>query len=463
MNRKSFARFIFVLLMIASLILVGCKASPENNLPLDPPAGDTPEPPVVPEDPKEKFIGKWIMEEESSSFILEVSPYGSGLAYYYEDGSLADAPIGFTYVADGNELAIHGIKLGYDPMEDELKFIDAVFTFDETSGSLASEDEPVLVSMYKENPDLALDSNIFGKWMYSTESSGYSVIEMTPAGYMISNIGGKSYLSKYSTAEGKLRHNDVEVSYSVAEGKLNFLLNGEDVIELTKVVALDENEIVGSYINPELALNITDNGLFAFVNMPNDCYDVQIITDITESEIVSCYWYDSDEEFVTTAYSYDASGINIDGDGYLLKCDKADMDILVPTLLTGGVGYLDRDENTYMFAGKSIFDEHIQTHEEGCECEGSVSKLFAQLLRVEDATLKPLDDADNILMYAGVIGDSIGVMLGAYEIDGENIRISFCTEEGVIEKTITLVYVPVAGMFYVVDGDVKTLFVTSGA
>ena len=89
--------------------------------------------------------------------------------------------------------------------------------------------------------------------MYSTESSGYSVIEMTPAGYMICHTGGKSYLSKYSTAVGKLRYNDVEASYSVAEGKLNFSPDGIDAIELTKVVALDENEIVGSYINPELA------------------------------------------------------------------------------------------------------------------------------------------------------------------------------------------------------------------
>ena len=453
--------------MIASLILVGCKASPENNLPLDPPAGDTPEPPVVPEDPKEKFIGKWIMEGESSSFILEVSPYGSGLAYYYEDGSLADAPIGFTYVADGNELAIHGINLGdvsYDLMEAESKFIDAVFTFDETSGSLASEDEPVLVSMYKENPDLALDSNIFGKWMYSTESSGYSVIEMTPAGYMICHTGGESYLSKYSTAVGKLRYNDVEASYSVAEGKLNFSPDGVDAIELTKVVALDENELVGSYINPELALNITDNGLFAFVNMPNDCYDVQIITDITESEIVACYWYDPDEEFFITAYSYDASGINIDMYGDSLKSEKSDTDILVPTLLTGGVGYLDKNETTYMFPVKSIFDEHVKTHDGECSvCEGSFAKYVSPMFGLDESILKPLDDADNILMYNEFVGDSLVSMLGAYEIDGQNIRISFYTAEGVVEKTITLVYVPVAGMFYVVDGDVKTLFVTSGA
>ena len=65
MKRKSFARFIFVLLMIASLILVGCKASPENNLPLDPPAGDTPEPPVVPEDPKKSLLESGLWKERA--------------------------------------------------------------------------------------------------------------------------------------------------------------------------------------------------------------------------------------------------------------------------------------------------------------------------------------------------------------------------------------------------------------
>ncbi len=223
---------------------------------------------------------------------------------------------------------------------------------------------------------------------------------------------------------------------------------------------MDENEIVGSYINPELALNITDNGLFVFVESSSDYYELQIITDITESEIVACHWYDPDEEFVVTAYSYDASGINIYMHGDLLKCEKSDTDILVPTLVTGGVGYLDKNETTYMFAIKSVFDEH--THNKDCLCEGSVSKYFSQMFG-EEVNLKPLDDADNILMYVGVVGDGVGVMIGAYEIDGENIHISFCTEEGVIEKTITLVYVPVSDMFYVVDGDIKTLFVTSGA
>ncbi|MBO5770892.1 MAG: hypothetical protein J6R23_06545 [Spirochaetales bacterium] len=450
--------------MIASLIFIGCEAAPENVLQNDLPAVDEP---TVPEDPKDKFVGKWIYEEEGSSFILEVSPYGSGLAYYYEDGVLADAPIGFTYVADGNNLSVHGIYLGdvsLDPVEAEYNFKDAVYTFDEESGSLVAEDETVLLSMYKENPELALDGNVFGKWMYPTEGSGYSSIEMTPAGYMIYNIGGKSHLAKYSTAEGKLRYNDVEASYSVAEGKLNFSLNGEDVIELTKVVALDENEIVGSYINPELALNITDNGLFVSIETPNDCFDVEIITEITESEIVACYWYDPDEEFVVTAYSYDASGINIDGDGDLLKCEKSDTDILVPTLVTGGVGYLDKNETTYMFPVKSIFDEHVKTHDGECGvCEGSFAKYVSPMFGLDESILKPLDDADNILMYSEFVGDSLVSMLGAYEIDGENIHISFCTEEGVMEKTITLVYVPVSDMFYVVDGDVKTLFVTSGA
>ena len=187
------------------------------------------------------------------------------MVYNYEDGRLADAPIGFTYVADGNELAIHGINLGdvsYDPMEAESKFIDAVYIFDEESSSLVAEDETVLVSMYKENPDLALDNNVFGKWMYLTEGFSYCSIEMTPAGYMIYNIGGKSHLTKYSTAEGKLGFNDVEASYFVADENLNYSLNGEDFYEFAKIVALDENEIVGSYINPELALNISDNGLF---------------------------------------------------------------------------------------------------------------------------------------------------------------------------------------------------------
>ena len=437
--------------MLASLVFIGCEATPEN---------------FIHEEPKDKFVGKWIYEEEGSSLVLEVSPYGSGLVYNYEDGILADAPIGFTYVADGNELAIHGINLGdvsYDAIEAESKFIDAVYTFDEESGSLVAEDETVLVSMYKENLDLALDSTVFGKWKIEVEN-GFPIIEMTPAGYMILNLEGNSLLTKYSTAEGKLRFNDVEASYSVEDEKLNYSLNGEDVFEFAKIVALDENEIVGSYINPELALNITDNGLFVSIETPNDHYDVEIITDITESEIVTCYWYAPGEEFEITAYSYDASGINFDMHGDILTCEKSETDILVPTLVTGGVGYLDKNETTYMFTVKSIFDEHVKTHDGECSvCEGSLAKYFSAELKMDESILKPLDAADNILMYIEFVGDSLVSMLGAYEIDGENIHISFCTEEGVIEKTIALVYVPISDRFYIVDGDDKTLFVTSGA
>ena len=479
MRRKSFTNFIFVLLMIASLIFIGCEAAPENVLQNDLPVVDEPtdtedvpavEEPTVPEDPKDKFVGKWIIEGEDGSLILEVSPYGSGLVYNYVDGRLEGAPSGFTYEADGNELSIHVIDLDlsleeyrYGEQEALSKVWDAVFTFDEESGSLVAENNDVLVSMYKENLDLALDSTVFGKWKIEVEN-GFPIIEMTPAGYMIYNIGGKSHLAKYSTAEGKLRFNDVEASYSVEDEKLNYSLNGEDIFEFAKIVALDENEIVGSYISPELALNITDNGLFVFVESSSDYYELQIITDITESEIVACYWYDPDEEFVVTTYSYDASGINIDMHGDILTCEKSEPDILVPTLVTGGVGYLDKNETTYIFTVKSIFDQHVNTHDEGCsECEGSLAKYFSAKLGLDESTLKPLDDADNILMYSEFVGDSLVSMLGAYEIDGENIHISFCTEEGVIEKTITLVYVPVSDMFYVVDGDIKTLFVTSGA
>ena len=66
-------------------------------------------------------------------------------------------------------------------------------------------------------------------------------------------------------------------------------------------------------------------------------------------------------------------------------------------------------------------------------------------------------------MHSEFVGDSLVSMLGAYEIDGENIHISVCTEKGVIEKTITLVYVPVSDRFHIVDGDDKTLFVAGGA
>ena len=85
------------------------------------------------------------------------------------------------------------------------------------------------------------------------------------------------------------------------------------------------------------------------------------------------------------------------------------------------------------------------------------------MLGLDESTLKPLDDADNILMYSEFVGDSLVSMLGAYEIDGENIHISFCTEKGVIEKTITLVYVPVSDRFHIVDGDDKALFVAGVA
>ena len=84
MKRKTFTLLLFVFLMLASLVFIGCEAAPENVLQNDLPAVDEPtdtedvpavEEPTVPEDPKDKFVGKWIIEVHYVNNIKNVETY----------------------------------------------------------------------------------------------------------------------------------------------------------------------------------------------------------------------------------------------------------------------------------------------------------------------------------------------------------------------------------------------------
>ena len=68
MIRKSINKLFTALLVIMlSIALIGCEASPKKN---SADGGNTP--PPVEEDPKEKFIGKWFYEVEDEVYVVEI-------------------------------------------------------------------------------------------------------------------------------------------------------------------------------------------------------------------------------------------------------------------------------------------------------------------------------------------------------------------------------------------------------
>ena len=139
MIRKSINKLFTALLVIMlSIALIGCEASPKKN---SADGGNTP--PPVKEDPKEKFIGKWFYEVEDEVYVVEITPYGSGLIYAYSEGILDAAPYGFTYEVDKNVIELACVKMDLntmDPEESEDYIEPFSFLFDAATGTLVLDD-----------------------------------------------------------------------------------------------------------------------------------------------------------------------------------------------------------------------------------------------------------------------------------------------------------------------------------
>ena len=472
MIRKSINKlFAALLVILLSIALIGCEASPKKN---SADGGNTP--PPVEEDPKEKFIGKWFYEVEDEVYVVEITPYGSGLMYKYSEGMLESAPYGFTYEVDKNviELACVNMDLNrMDPEESEDYITTVSLVFDAATGTLVLDDVTivestiVLKSMNKEDADLSLDKNIFGKWLIADDDfDGVNTMEMTPSGHIMLNIGETSGLFEYSTKDGVLSYADANISYAITDGILQLSIGEATVLNLEKIVALNENNLVGTYVSSTEVVNITNTGLYVSGSSESDNFDVEVIIDITENEIYRLSWDYTDDCLSLGCISYIEDALVEGKDENDEVYEKSDVDILVPTVLVGGIGFLDKDYRVVVFNFRSIYDEHlIEDHIGGCPCEGSIVTFFSNAFGLDSNIIKPIENAENIVMFAADSEDEeleMGI-LGYYEVSGDNIKFYFCTKTGVVEAEAKMTFVPVGGMFYLSEGESNVLFVTTGA